>query len=333
MTNKSNNRETFTLVLSLVLTIGLLGIGVWYFRDRLPLGSEQQTQPPTTSSGQSDEQAAISQPSTGQVFDTSSLDTSLPNPNTLTIDGSVTIVALMKQLQVAFSPVNPTLPTTYGLPPGSPNGSNKGIQNLRDGRVLMAASSRPLNTNEIQAGLVQVPIARDALAVAVSVNNPYKGELTMEQLKDIFQGKITNWSQVGGPNLPIKVINRSADSGTHTFFQEVVLLEQPFAPDSENFITVKKDETTSILRALGDNGISYSTVSQIENQQTVRTIPINGISPTDKTAIENGTYPISRVVYLVVSRKTSPAAKQFIDFALSTRGQQVVQRVGFTPLK
>ncbi|MBW4632375.1 MAG: phosphate ABC transporter substrate-binding protein [Iphinoe sp. HA4291-MV1] len=320
MANKSNNKETFTLVLSLLITLGLLGFGLWYFRNSLPF-SRQQTQPSANSSGQqSTEQAA-------------SLDTSLPNPSVLTIDGSVTIVALMKQLQIAFSPVNPSLPTTYGLPDGSPNGTNKGIQNLRDGKVLMAASSRPLKADEAQAGLVQFPIARDALAVAVGVNNPYKGGLTMEQIKGIFQGQITNWSQVGGPNLLIKVINRSPDSGTYTFFQEVVLLEEPFAPDSANFTTMKKDETTSILRALGDNGISYSTVSQIENQTTVRIVPINGISPTDKTAIKNSTYPISRVVYLVVPRKTSPAAKQFIDFTISPSGQQVVQRVGFTPLK
>jgi phosphate transport system substrate-binding protein len=322
MAKRSNNQETLTLVLSLLITLGLLGFGVWYFRGSLPFGgSGQQTQP------------SASQPSASQSYHTSSLDTSLPNPNVLTIDGSVTIVALMKQLQIAFNPVNPSLPTTYGLPNGSPNGTNKGIQNLRDGKVLMAASSRPLKPDEAQAGLVQIPIARDALAVAVGINNPYKGELTIEQLKGIFQGKITNWSQVGGPNLPIKVINRSRDSGTYTFFQEAVLLEEPFAPDSANFTTVKKDETTSILRALGDNGISYSTVSQIENQKTVRFIPINGISPTDKTAIENGTYPISRVVYLVVPRKTSPAAKQFIDFTISARGQQVVQRVGFIGLK
>ncbi len=321
MAKRSNNRETLTLVLSLLITLGLLGFGVWYFRGSLPFGFKQQTQPSASQSG------------APQAFDTSSLDTSLPNPNVLSIDGSVTIVALMKQLQIAFNPVNPSLSTTYGLPNGSPNGTNKGIQNLKDGRVLMAASSRPLRPDEAQAGLVQVPIARDALAVAVGINNPYKGELTIEQLKGIFQGKITNWSQVGGPNLPIKVINRSPDSGTYTFFQEVVLLEEPFAPDSANFTTVKKDETTSILRALGDNGISYSTVSQIENQKTVRFIPINGISPTDKTAIEDGTYPISRVVYLVVPGKTSPAAKQFIDFTISARGQQVVQRVGFIPLK
>ncbi|MBW4594745.1 MAG: phosphate ABC transporter substrate-binding protein [Brasilonema angustatum HA4187-MV1] len=328
MANKSNSKETFTLVLSLLVTLGLLGFGVWFFRNSLPFASNQQTQPSVNSSGQ---QTAT--PSTVQAFDTSSLDTSLPNSSVLTIDGSVTIVALIKQLQIAFNPVNPSLPTTYGLPNGSPNGTNKGIQNLRDGKVLMAASSRPLKADEAQAGLVQVPIARDALAVAVGVNNPYKGELTIEQLKGIFQGKITNWSQVGGPNLPIKVINRSPDSGTYTFFQEVVLLEESFAPDSTNFTTIKKDETTALLRELGDNGITYSTVSQLENQKTVRIVSVNGISPTDQAAIKNSTYPISRVVYLVVPRKTSPGAKQFIDFAISPGGQQIVQRVGFIPLK
>jgi phosphate transport system substrate-binding protein len=197
----------------------------------------------------------------------------------------------------------------------------------------MAASSRPLNTRETEEGIIGVPIARDALAVTVGVNNPYKGGLTIDQLREIFQGQITNWSQVGGPNLPIKVINRSLDSGTHSFFREAVLSGKPFAPESSNFTTVERDETTPILRALGNDGISYSTVTQIENQKSVRIVPINGISPADRALVKNGTYPISRVVYLAVPRTTSPAVKEFIDIALSPAGQQAVQRAGFVPLQ
>ncbi|MCG6134744.1 MAG: phosphate ABC transporter substrate-binding protein [Nostoc sp. LLA-1] len=328
MATKSKNRETLILVLALLITSGVLGLALWYFQ--LFPKVIQNTGSPNQINN---EQSSDSQPQPIQSFDLASLDTSLPNPNVLTIDGSVTIVTLVKQLQIAHNVANPYLPTTYGLPDGRPNGTNAGLKNLIDGKVLMAASSRPLNSSELQAGLVGVPIARDALAVAVGINNPYKGELTIEQLRGIFQGQITDWSEVGGPKLPIKVINRSRDSGTRTFFQEAVLSGQPFAPDGGNFSTVEQDETTPILRALGNDGISYSTVTQIENQKTVRIIPINGISPTDKIAVENGTYPISRVVYLAVPRKTSPAVKQFADLAKSPPGQQAIQRAGFIPLR
>lgn len=313
------NNETTTLILALLITLALIGGGLWFLgRDVIGqfMASDPSPSPPTLTPD----------------LEASRLDTSRPNPDVLTLDGSVTMVTIIKQLQLAYTQINPSIPTTYGLPDGRPNGTNAGIQNLMNGRVLIAASSRPLKSEEIQAGLKGIAIARDALAVVVGANNPYQGELTLEQLKQIFQGQITNWSEVGGPDLPIRVINRSPDSGTQSFFQDVVLLGQSFAPNSQNFITLERDETTPMLRALGNNGIGYTTVSQVENQQTVRIVTIDGISPTDRDAIRNGTYPISRVVYLVVPQRTSPAVQEFIDMTLSPRGQQIVQRVGFIPL-
>jgi phosphate transport system substrate-binding protein len=178
-----------------------------------------------------------------------------------------------------------------------------------------------------------VAIARDAVAVIVGVNNPFQGGLTQDQLRQIYQGKITNWSQVGGSNVPIKVINRAVGSGTRDFFQSTVLLEQPFAPDSANFFTFPQDETTGIIRMLNTDGISYATVSQTENQQLVRVVPIDGISPKDKTTIQDGKYPLSRSVYLAIRKQNSPAVKQFIDLALSPQGQQIAEQSGFIPLK
>ncbi|MEA5580633.1 phosphate ABC transporter substrate-binding protein [Nodularia harveyana UHCC-0300] len=334
MATNSKNREILILVLTLLLTVGILGLGVRYF-PRLS-GLMQSSESPNQDSSQSLNNNDPSSGSKSQPvasFDLNTLDTSLPNPTILSIDGSVSIVTIVKQFQVAYNFINPNLPTTYGIPDGKPNGTNAGLKNLIDGKVLMAAISRPLNGSELEAGIVGVPIARDALAIAVGVNNPYQGGLTLEQLRLIFLGEITNWSDVGGPNLPIKVINRSRDSGTHSFFQESVLSGKSFAPDGANFTTVDQDETTPILRALGNDGISYSTVTQVENQQTVRILPINGMSPTDKALVKNGTYPISRVVYLAVPRKTSPAVKQFLELALSPSGQEGVQRAGFVPVK
>lgn len=325
------NNETVPLLLAFLITVGLIAAGLWFFGRNLIPGLGQST-PSTTQPNVSQQPSDQPEANSNQTAAIPRLDTSLPNPDVLTIDGSVTMVALMKQLQLAYTQVNPSLPTTYGVPDGRPNGTNAGIQNLIQGEVWMAASSRPLKSEETSAGLQGVPIARDALAVVVSIDNPYKGGLTLDQVKQIFQGQITNWAEVGGPEAPIRVINRSANSGTRTFFQDVVLLGQPFAPDGENFQTVSQDETTPILRALGENGIGYSTVQQVENQQTVRVIPINDISPTDRDAVRTGNYPISRIVYLAVKQQTSPAVQQFIEMTLSSQGQQIVERIGFIPL-
>ncbi len=261
-----------------------------------------------------------------------SLNTSLPNPAVIQVDGSVTMVGLSVGLKAVYTQQNPGIAMTYGVPDGQPRGSNAGMQALLNGEVQLAATSRPLNAAEIQAGIRGIPVARDALAVVVGVNNPYQGGLTMEQLKSIFQGRITNWSQVGGPDRSIRVLNRSPNSGTYTLFQDLTLLGQPFAPDGPNFITFEQDVTTPILRALETDGISYTTVAQADNQLTVRIVPINGTLPTDETAVRENRYPLSRFVFYAAPNPTSPAVRDFLEFALSAQGQEVVSRTDFLPL-
>lgn len=327
----TKGKETTTLVLTLLMTAGVAGGGYWYFQKSSASKEVQPNVAPTAPSAQPSSNPIVTQvtPIAASSLD---LDTSQPNPSVLAIDGSTSMVVLVKELRNAFAQVNPNVPTTFGVPDGKPGGTDKGIQNLVNNAVTIAASSRPLKPNEAQAGIQLVPIARDAVAVVVGVNNPFKGSLTLAQLRDIYSGRITNWSQVGGPNVPIKVINRAVASGTRDLFQNVVLLGQAFAPDGANFVTWPQDETTAILRTLGTNGIGYATVSQVEKQEIVRIVPIDSKSPSDATALKSGAYPISRSLFLAVRKQTSPVAKQFIDLALSSQGQQIVQRLGFTPL-
>jgi phosphate transport system substrate-binding protein len=326
----SQGKETTVLVLSLLVTAGIAGGGYWFF------SQQKSTVVPATTATPATMATPDSSPQTTPPILTSSnlnLDTSLPNPNILGIDGSTAMVALIKALRNDFSQVNPNIPTSYGVPDGSPTGSNQGLKNLIDGSVAIVATSRPLKAAEAQAGIQLVPIAKDSIAIVVGINNPFKGNLTKDQLRDIYQGKIMNWSQVGGTNQPIRVINRAVTSGTREAFQDIVLLGQGFAPDSPNFITWKQDETTAILRDLGDNGISYATVSQVEKQEIVRIIAIDGVLPTDTNAVKAGKYPINRSLFLGVKKTTSPVSKQFIEFALSAQGQQIVQRLGFVSVQ
>ncbi|MEN9204096.1 MAG: phosphate ABC transporter substrate-binding protein [Thermostichus sp. DG02_1_bins_55] len=325
-----------------ILLIGLLGGGGWYaYRSGLLDSLLNRSEPTPTQAGipatapQVPAAPPLQQPQAqAPVAPVSSvnLDTSLPNPSIIQMDGSVTMVRLVLALRAAYTQRNPNIPIAYGIPDGKPNGSNAGMRALMQGQVHLAASSRPLNAAEVQAGLQGIPVAKDALGVVVGVNNPYKGGLTMQQLADIFQGRITNWSQVGGPDRPIRVLNRSPNSGTYTVFQELVLLGLPFAPDGPNFITAQEDVTTPLLRALGEDGITYSTVDQVENQQTVRILPIDGQMPT-REAIQSGRYPLSRTVFLAVPQRTSPIVADFVNYALSDAGQQVISRTEFIPLR
>lgn len=327
----SQGKETTVLFLSLLVTAGLAGGGYLFFTQQ-GKSSLSNISSNSSSPSSSSPNGNTANPSPPPATDLK-IDTSLPNPNVLEMDGSTTMVAMIKELRNAFSQVNPNIPTTFGLPDGKPTGSSQGLKNLMEGTVTIAASSRPLKPEEAKAEIQLVPIAKDAIAIVVGINNPFKGNLTKEQLRDIYQGKISNWSQVGGSNQPIKVINRALASGTRGTFQDIVLLGQDFAPDSPNFITWKQDETTAILRELGDNGISYATVSQVEKQEIVRIMAINGVNPTDIVAVKEGKYPLSRSLFLAIKKKTSPIAKQFIEFALSPQGQQIVQRLGFIPIQ
>ena len=323
----AKGKETTALLLTLLVTAGVAGGGYWYFQknaNNAPVPDPQSVNSPSPTS-------TSTQPTTTQ--NGVNLDASLPDPNVLSIDGSTTMVVLIKELRNAYAQVNPNIPSTFGVPDGKPGGTDKGIQNLINNSAAIAASSRPLKPNEAQAGIQLIPIAKDAVAIVVGSNNPFKGNLTLGQLRDIYTGKITNWSQLGGANSPIKVINRATASGTRALFQDVVMLGQPFATDSVNFITWPQDETTAILRTIGNNGISYATVSQVSQQEIVRIVPIDGKSPLDPNVVKSGEYPISRSLFLAVRKQTSPAVKQFVELALAPQGQQVVQRLGFIPIR
>ncbi|WP_019499407.1 phosphate ABC transporter substrate-binding protein [Pseudanabaena sp. PCC 6802] len=301
----------------LLVAMGLAGLLYWIYSNSTKPASTSLETPPQLSS----------QPIAGLT-----IDTSLPNPKVLTMDGSTSMVELVMRLRTAYADRNPNIPVTYGQPDGRPGGSNQGLEGLIARSVVLAASSRPLYPKEAEAGIQVVAIAYDSIAVVVGVDNPFKGELTTDQLRRIYLGKITNWSELGGANMPIRVINRARTSGTRDIFQSTVLVGREFAPDSSRFITWLRDETTAVLPSLGKDGIYYATVSQLKEQELVRIVPIEGALPNDMATVQSGKYPISRNVYLAFPKPTSPAVKEFIDLALSPKGQQIIHQSGFMPM-
>lgn len=206
-------------------------------------------------------------------------------------------------------------------------GSGVGIAALIDGTCDIANSSRTLKEEEKQKGLISHEIALDAVCVVVHQSNPV-GELTLEQVRRIFKGEITNWSEVGGPNLEIVVYTRESTSGTYETFESKVM-----ARENITLRALTKSSNGEMVQAISGNpnGIGYVGIGYLAQARGVKALKINGVTPTPET-VRNGTYPISRFLYMITKGQPEGLAKDFIDFVRSPEGQKIVEEQGFVRL-
>lgn len=311
----SQKNETAVLVLALMITAALLGGGFWWFtRSGLNSGGTAQGDgnlTPTQTPQNSTQPNQTATPA-GATFP---VPTNVPAGTTVKIAGSTSLVQINQALKNSFEKQFPgTVVNTRA------GGTDQGVQALLGGTADVAAISRPLSSQEQNQGLVTVPVTKDAIAIVVGNNNPFRKGLTSEQVADIFQGKITNWSSVGGQGGTIQVINRPPFSGTHQAFQELVLKKGSFGT-TPNITTLPQDATTPLLQKLGRNGIGYATSAQVENQQTVRTVAVDGLTP------EAANYPYQRELYYAYKNPASPQVQAFLGYATSPQGQQTISAI------
>ncbi len=286
-------------ILFVLLLLILGGGGYWYFSQQEKIPQTTETTPETT-------------PPPAQTGATFPFPASVPPGTTVRIDGSTSMVTINQNLKRGFERLFPgsSVLTTA-------NGTDRGIQALTTNSADIAAISRPLTSAEQNQGLVAVPIARDQIAIVVGKDNPYRRGLTSAQVMQIFQGQITDWSQVGRSPGAIAVINRPAISGTHQTFKEMVLQGGDFGTTA-NITTMTRDATTPLLRQLGTNGIGYATYAQVADQQTVRVVPVDGLTP------EAESYPYQRLLYYAYKNPPSPQVQYFLGYATSPQGQQAM---------
>jgi phosphate transport system substrate-binding protein len=212
-------------------------------------------------------------------------------------------------------------------------GSGKGIQALTEGKVNLAGASRPLKPEEKKAGLSATTIGYDAIAVFVHKSNPVKN-LTKEQLKGIFTGKIKNWKEVGGKNAPI-VPNTEILSGkraTIEMFQEHVMDGAPYAVFKQ--VDLPRDQIVELTKQ--ENGICSVSLGLLaslskEERGKVKAISVAGSEPSEKN-VQSGAYLISRPLLLVTKGLAKGEIKEFISFILSPEGQSIVAR-NFVPVR
>ena len=247
------------------------------------------------------------------------------------IKGSDTVLPLAQKEAEVFMKSNKQSVSVIG------GGSGVGIAALMEGTTDMAMASRSMKLNEKlkckEAGktIVEKIIAYDALAVVVNPSNPVS-KLTRQQLEGIFTGKITNWNQVGGPNMKIIPYSRETSSGTYEFFKEHVLLNKNYM----NSI-LSMPATGAIIQSVSQTkgAIGYVGLAYINKSVKAIKASFDGktfITPSMANAI-NKTYPIVRPLYFYYDKKDEAKNIAFVNFVFSKEGQKIVQEIGYVPLK
>ncbi|MGD8396060.1 MAG: phosphate ABC transporter substrate-binding protein [Candidatus Eiseniibacteriota bacterium] len=210
-------------------------------------------------------------------------------------------------------------------------GSRRGIDRLIEGDVDLAAASRAMRANEVKRlhdrhGFLGLSVltAKDALSVYLNRANPVDN-LTIAQLRDIFTGTAHHWSAVGGNDIPILIIHRNPNSGTHFFFRQRVLEAAPYGGESRTVSTTQAvvDAVAAEPGAVGYGGLVFG--------ESVRHCRIEGVEPTLDN-VRNGTYPLARYLYLYAAGPLDGAIRQYVDWILSDEGQRTVAEVGYIPL-
>ena len=251
----------------------------------------------------------------------------------LTVKGSDTMVLLAQRWAEVYMSKNPnvTLQVTGG-------GSGTGISALINGTTDICNASRPMKPSEKQKLKqrfnslgVEIKAAKDGLAVYVNETNPVR-ELTLEQVRRIYVGEISNWKEVGGHEGRIILYSRENNSGTYVYFKDNILGGEAYAPNTQSL-----PGTAAVVNAVSKdkNGIGYGGAAYGKGIREL-SLKVDAGSPAYAPTPENvrtGVYPITRFLFMYVRSRPTGAMKTYIDWILSDEGQSVVESVGYFPLR
>jgi phosphate transport system substrate-binding protein len=261
-----------------------------------------------------------------------------PTITTIENKGSDTIVNLALAWAERYAQINSDVNISV-----TGGGSGTGIAALINGTVDIANASRKIKTEEIEAieangdEPVEFVIARDAIAVIINPHNPVN-KLSLQQISDIYSGKINNWQDVGGEDRPIVRLSRETNSGTHVYFLEEVLR----LGDKENKTLFSTDtlllpssegigaEVRQNPNAIGYDGLGYVT----DDMKVVAVARDEGgpyVLPSAET-VNLGEYPIARDLYMYTNGQPSEVIATYLEWILSVDAQEIVTELGFVPI-
>jgi phosphate transport system substrate-binding protein len=245
----------------------------------------------------------------------------------LRIDGSTTVLPIVQRGAEVFMKKDPGAKVFI-----SGSGSGMGIKALIDGTTHIATSSREAKGKEVASAkgkgvtLTVHKVALDGIVPVVHPSMKIK-DITTEQLRDIYNGKITNWKDLGGPNRPISTVSRDTSSGTYEVWEEKILKGDKVKPDA---LLVASNgqavQTVSQNRfAIGYIGIGYI-------DKSVKALTVNGKSASANT-VRDGSWPIARPLFMYTNGKPAGVIAKFIDFMLSKDGQKIVNEIKYVSIK
>lgn len=250
----------------------------------------------------------------------------------VTVKGSDTLVILSQRWAEAYMKQNPgkKVQVTGG-------GSGTGIAALVNGTTDIANASRAIKADEAAKVRdrynvlpVETVVARDGVAIYVNDANPLT-QITVDQLKGIYLGDVTNWKQVGGPDAPIVLYSRENSSGTYVFVKEHVLKGGDYAASAQTL-----PGTAAVVNAISKekNGIGYGGGAYAKGVKELKVVGADGVAyaPTEEN-VKSGKYPLARPLFNYTRGAPKGEAKAFIDFCLSPEGQKIVTQVGYFPIK
>ncbi|WP_017654930.1 PstS family phosphate ABC transporter substrate-binding protein [Fortiea contorta] len=346
MSSQNKTNEIGVLLLTLGITLGLVSALFWWLAKN-----------PNVIDGFTNNQ---SRPATQVSNDSSTQVTDVPS-GLFSYGGSTTWAPIRKEVDSELQKLWPKFQLRYTDPTTGAPGSGTGIKMLLNNQLVFSQSSRAIKDEEYQKAqqrgfaLKEIPVAIDGIAVAVHPDLKITG-LTLAQLKDIYTGKITNWEQVNGPNLPITAYSRRLeDGGTIEFFHENILEKEKFG-DNVKFIPT----TTLALREVAKDtgGIYYASAPEVVGQCTVKPLPLGRKSeqlippyqepfvslqscPSQRnqlntTAFQTGDYPITRRLFVVVKQNgqiDQQAGESYANFLLTEQGQKLITQAGFVRIR
>ncbi|MEL6491849.1 MAG: substrate-binding domain-containing protein [Cyanobacteria bacterium J06621_3] len=197
--------------------------------------------------------------------------------------------------------------------------ANAAIQDVLNGNADLAAISRPLTAEEKGKGLLDTTVSRSKIAIVVDQSNPFAQSLTGEQFAKIFRGEIKNWSEVGGPDSEITLVDRPANSETRQALAPYPVFQTAEFKAAANATTLTEDTSEAVAKALGANGIGYVLVDELEANPSLKALSLHQTPPTEAA------YPFSRPYSFVYAGGASPAVSAFLGYATGNPGQAVVK--------
>ncbi len=248
--------------------------------------------------------------------------------NKIVIDGSTTVGPIAKAFAEYYMSNHKDVNSTV-----SESGSGNGAKSLLNKMCNIASMSRFMKDGEFSAavnsGIMPVAhvVAVDGIAMIVHPSNPVK-ELTVKQVREIYQGKYTNWKQLGGPGVEIVMISRDTNSGTYETFEKLVMKKEKIEENAEYVGSngAARQRVQSTPAAIGYVGLGFV-------DRTVKALSIEGVYPDSRT-IASGVYPIARPLYMFTDRypRLGTHLHAFITLYLTPRGQEIVEEIGFIPV-